>query len=47
MHIAPIVDKRMENMRVLTVGMGQAVLRIPVLYMTDFISVYNLSLYVP
>lgn len=47
MHIKPIVAKRIENTRVLRVGMKQAVLRIPVLYVADFISVYNLCLYGP
>lgn len=47
MHIKPIVAKRIENTRVLRVAMKQAVLRIPVLYVADFISVYNLCLYGP
>jgi len=42
-----IVDKNMENTRVLKVGMGQAVLRILFSYVADFIPIYNLCLYVP
>lgn len=47
MHFKSIVDKKMENTRVLKVGMGQAVLRIQVLYVADFITIYNLHLYGP
>lgn len=47
MHIKYIFDEGMKNTRVLRVGMGKAVLKIPVLYMAGFTSVYNLCLYVP